>query len=225
MIASSENQIYRFEDVEVDLSRGCLRRGAAEQHLRQKTFQVLVYLLDQRERLVSKEELMEAVWKDTAVTDDALVQSIKEIRRTLGDSSHNPKFIKTVPKAGYRFISPVEEVFGGASAFVETEEITRVELEYEETSDSPEFAAPISKISPVAAPKRWVDSRIFISLLLLAPLAASFYFIPKLWQPGQSSAAITLSQTPGKKTIAGCFLKINLEARNSIGCAKVWRIC
>ena len=207
MIALSENQIYRFEDVEVDLSRGCLRRGDAEQHLRQKSFQVLVYLLDRRERLVSKEELMEAVWKDTAVTDDALVQSIKEIRRTLGDSSHNPKFIKTVPKAGYRFISSVEEVFGGASAFVETEEITRVELEYEETSDSPEFAALIPKTLPVAAPKRWIDSRIFISLVLLATLGLSFYFIPKLWQSEESSAAITLSQTPGKKTIAVMFFE------------------
>ncbi len=205
MIALSEIQIYRFEDVEVDISRGCVRRGDAERHLRQKTFQVLVYLLDRRERLVSKEELMESVWKDTAVTDDALVQSIKEIRRALGDNSHNPKFIKTVPKAGYRFISPVEDFSGGASAFVETEEITRVELEYEEISDSPEFAARIPKAFPVAVSKKWFDSRIAVALIILSALGLSFYFIPKLRQPEQS--AITLSQTPGKKTLAVMFFE------------------
>ncbi len=206
MNALSENQIYRFEDVEVDVPRGCVRRGGAEQHLRQKTFQVLVYLLDRRELLVSKEELMKAVWKGTAVTDDALVQSIKEIRRTLGDNSHNPKFIKTIPKSGYRFICPVEKLDYGSPTIIQTEEITCVELEYEEISDSPQFATPLPKTLP-AAPKRWIDSRGIIALVLLATFSLTFYFIPKLWQSEQSSAAITLSQTPGKKTLAVMFFE------------------
>jgi tetratricopeptide (TPR) repeat protein/DNA-binding winged helix-turn-helix (wHTH) protein len=206
MIALSENQIYRFGDVKVDISCGCLWRGDEELHLRQKTFQVLVFLLERRERLVSKEELMETVWKNTAVTDDALVQSIKEIRRALGDNPHSPKFIKTVPKVGYRFISPVEEVFGGVSAFVETEEITCVELEYEETSDSPDFAAPIQKISPVAVPKRRINSHVAVALILLSALGFSFYFIPRLLRQSEQSAII-LSQAPGKKTLAVMFFE------------------
>jgi tetratricopeptide (TPR) repeat protein/DNA-binding winged helix-turn-helix (wHTH) protein len=203
----TETQIYRFENVEVNVSRGCLLRENQERHLRQKTFQVLVYLLERRERLVTKEELMQTVWKDTAVTDDVLVQCVKEIRRALSDDPHHPRFIKTVPKAGYRFISPVKEVFGGATAFVETEEITSVELEFEETSDSPEFAALLSKTLPVAAPKHWADSRIVIALILLATLALSFYLIPELRRSEQSSAAVTLSQTPGKRTLAVMFFE------------------
>ncbi|MBA3599911.1 MAG: tetratricopeptide repeat protein, partial [Acidobacteria bacterium] len=60
---------------------------------------------------------------------------------------------------------------------------------------------------PVAAPKRWVDTRIVTALILLAALALSFYFIPKLWQSEQSPAAIALSQTPGKKTLAVMFFE------------------
>jgi tetratricopeptide (TPR) repeat protein/DNA-binding winged helix-turn-helix (wHTH) protein len=204
MIGLSENRIYRFEDVEIDLARGCLRRGDAERHLRQKTFQVLVFLLERRERLVSKEELMEAVWKDTAVTDDVLVQSIKEIRRAIGDNSHSPKFIKTVSKVGYRFIRPVEEIFGGSPSIVITEEITSIELEYEEIGKPPQFDARIPKILP-AVSKRWMDSRIIRSLILLAVLGISFYFIPNLSQPEQPTAAVSLSRTQGKKTLAVMF--------------------
>ena len=206
MIALPENQIYRFETVEVDRARGCLRRDDEELHLRQKSFQILLYLLERRERLVPKSELMEAVWKDTAVTDDALVQSIKEIRRALGDSSHKPKFIKTVPKAGYRFISPVEEVFSRESAFVETEEITRVEIEYEETGDSTEFAVPSNKTLPAALPKRRIDYRIAIVLTLLVIGSIFFYFAQKFWQ-SVPSADFTLTQVPGKKTLAVMFFE------------------
>jgi tetratricopeptide (TPR) repeat protein len=206
MIALQEIQICRFEDVEVDFSRGCVRRGGAEQHLRQKTFQVLVYLLERRERLVSKNELMEVVWKDTAVTDDALVQSIKEIRRALGDSSHNSKFIKTVPKAGYRFVGSVEEVISSKSAIVETEEITRVELEYEETGDSPQFAAPIPQILTAPSLKWQYSRRAGLALILLSALGFSFYFIPQFWQSEQTPA-FTLTQTPGKKTLAVIFFE------------------
>ena len=60
----------------IDPLRGCLRRNGEEIYLRPKTLQVLIYLIEQRGRLVTKEELMESIWKDTAVTDDALVQQL-----------------------------------------------------------------------------------------------------------------------------------------------------
>src|SRR5439155_7236918 len=81
----SGKQIYCFADVEIDLLRGCLKRSGEEIYLRPRTLQVLIYLIEQRERLVTKEELMENIWKDTAVTDDALVQCVGDIRRALKD--------------------------------------------------------------------------------------------------------------------------------------------
>src|ERR1041385_5804485 len=107
-------RVYRFADVEVDPSQGCLTRGGEKQYLRQKTFEVLLYLLEERQRLVTKEELIERVWEGTAVTDDPLVKCIVDIRKALGDDSHHPRFVKTLPKKGYHFIGAVEEPRAGS---------------------------------------------------------------------------------------------------------------
>src|SRR5947209_391633 len=114
--------------------RSCLRRGGQEIHLRAKTFQILVYLVANRERVVSKEELLEQFWKDTAIGEDVLAHSIAELRRVLGDNSREPVYLKTVPKRGYRFVSDVQEVPAGA--LVATEQITTVQVR-EEYSDQP----------------------------------------------------------------------------------------
>ena len=92
-----------FERHVLDLGRGCLLLDGNEIALRPKTFAVLRYLVEHRTRLVSKDELFAAVWPNVAVTDDALVQSISELRRALGDDG--PRLIRTVPRRGYRFES------------------------------------------------------------------------------------------------------------------------
>ena len=102
-----EQPIYRIADIEFDPARNCLRQAGQEQVLRQKSLQVLRYLIEHRERSVSKEELLQNIWEGTAVTDDALVQIIVELRKLLGDDSRRPRFIRTIPKAGYHFIGPV----------------------------------------------------------------------------------------------------------------------
>jgi DNA-binding winged helix-turn-helix (wHTH) protein len=99
--------VYRFADVEFDPARGLVKRAGDEQYLRQQTLQVLIYLLERRARLVTKDELIEAIWQGTAVSDNALVQCVADIRRALGDDSRQPKFIRTFPKSGYRFVSEV----------------------------------------------------------------------------------------------------------------------
>src|SRR5262245_44248979 len=108
-----DRSVYRAEDpsgdIQIDPSRGCLTRSGQEQHLRQQTFQVLLCLLENRQRIVTKDELLQSIWHDTAVTDNALVQCIVDIRKALGDDPRHPRFVKTVPKLGYRFIGPIEE--------------------------------------------------------------------------------------------------------------------
>jgi adenylate cyclase len=84
----------------LDPTRGCLLSDGREIPLRPKTFAVLTYLAQRPGQLVSKEELFEAVWPGLIVTDDTLVQSISELRRTLGD--REARLITTVPKRGYR---------------------------------------------------------------------------------------------------------------------------
>src|SRR3954467_3415050 len=93
----------RFNRYVLDLDRGSLLLDGKEIALRPKTFAVLLHLVENPNHLVSKEELFAAAWPDVAVTDDALVQSIGELRRALGDDG--PRLIKTVPRRGYRFES------------------------------------------------------------------------------------------------------------------------
>jgi len=85
----------------LDLRRGSLLLDGREVALRPKTFAVLRFLVEHPGRLVSKEELLEAVWPNLVVTDDTLVQSIGELRRALGETG--ARLIVTVPRRGYRF--------------------------------------------------------------------------------------------------------------------------
>lgn len=98
----------RFDRYVLDLDRGCLLLDGNEIALRPKTFAVLHYLIENVGRLVSKDELFAAVWPNLVVTDDALVQSIGELRRALGDDGS--RLIRTIPRRGYRFESDVSVV-------------------------------------------------------------------------------------------------------------------
>jgi adenylate cyclase len=98
----------QFDRYVLDLDRGCLFRDRTEIALRPKTFAVLKCLIENRGRLVSKEELFAAVWPNLAVTDDVLVQSIGELRKALGDDGAH--LIKTIPRRGYRFEADVLEI-------------------------------------------------------------------------------------------------------------------
>ena len=97
----------RFLDFTLDSRRQLLLRGAESIRLRGRTYDVLSYLVMHAGRLVSKQELMESVWGDVAVTDDSLVQCLMEIRRALGDS-HD--VVKTIRGRGYLFDATVRLV-------------------------------------------------------------------------------------------------------------------
>jgi TolB-like protein/DNA-binding winged helix-turn-helix (wHTH) protein len=101
-----------FDLYVLDLDRGSLILDGNEIALRPKTFAVLQFLVSNAGRLVSKDELFDAVWPNLAITDDALVQSIGELRRALGKDG--ARLIKTVPRRGYRFEAPVSVIAPGA---------------------------------------------------------------------------------------------------------------
>lgn len=101
---------YAFGEFRLGPGAGWLRQGEREVELPPRAFQVLCYLVEHRERVVPKQELMEALWKDIFVTDDALVQAITVIRRALGDDAEEPRYIRTKPRVGYQFMARVEAV-------------------------------------------------------------------------------------------------------------------
>ncbi len=97
--------VFTINGVAIDLANETLRDASGNPIvLRPQCFAVLRHLIENADRLVTKDELMAAVWPDTAVTDDSLVQCIHEIRRALGDEDH--AVLKTVPKRGYRLVLP-----------------------------------------------------------------------------------------------------------------------
>ena len=99
---------FRFERFELDAGNRQLRLDDAAIELNSRYFDALALLIGEQGRLVSKDRFLEEVWRGVPVTDEALTQCIKTLRRQLGDDAANPRFIETVPKHGYRFIAPVE---------------------------------------------------------------------------------------------------------------------
>jgi len=143
-----------------------------ERRLRQQTMQVLTYLLERPGELIPKEQLIRAIWHDTAVTDDALVQCIVEIRKALGDDPRKPKFIRTVPKSGYSFVGPVAPLARAPIA------------------PAIEIAAAPAPRRPAARLPRWATVAGVIALAGASILIAG-------WPRLVSSAPITWPATPG----------------------------
>src|SRR5262245_6269282 len=93
------HRLLRFDRFVLDLTRGCLRTDDRDIDLRPKTFKVLRHLAENAGRLVSKQELYEIVWPNIVVSDDSLVQCVRELRQALGDDKYC--LIKTVSRRGY----------------------------------------------------------------------------------------------------------------------------
>jgi len=99
--------VYHFDDFELDMARFELRDDGAVQPLEPQVLTLLGYLIEHRERLVPKNELFEELWGGRVVTDSALTSRIKSARRAVGDSGKAQQFIKTIHGKGFRFIADV----------------------------------------------------------------------------------------------------------------------
>ena len=147
--AAKSRHAYTFKDFSLDLDRGCLWRGAEELRLRPKVFEALKYLVLNDNRLVTKEELISALWPDSFVTDDSLVQCLVELRRALGDEAQ--ACLKTVPRRGYIFTASVRKA-----------------------SASPPTTANAETPAAVEAPRR---AAIALLALLVGTAAVFFHFM------------------------------------------------
>jgi TolB-like protein/DNA-binding winged helix-turn-helix (wHTH) protein/Tfp pilus assembly protein PilF len=98
-----------FQSFRLDAANHCLWRGEERVIITPKAFDVLRHLVENAGRLVTQNELLEALWPETYVNQEVLRKYILEIRKALGDQHKNPAFIETVTKRGYRFIAPVTD--------------------------------------------------------------------------------------------------------------------
>jgi pimeloyl-ACP methyl ester carboxylesterase/DNA-binding winged helix-turn-helix (wHTH) protein len=100
--------VYRFGPFELDVGARELRRGPDEIPVQPQVFALLSYLIERRDRVVGKDELLERLWPDAVVLEASLQRSVSQARAALGDEDH--AFIRTFSRHGYRFVGAVEEV-------------------------------------------------------------------------------------------------------------------
>jgi len=100
---------YLFEDYDLDTDRCELRRGSHIVPTAPQVFDLLGYLIRQRERVVSKDDLVNAIWNGRIVSDVALTTRLNAARSAIGDSGEEQRLIKTLPRKGFRFVGVVRE--------------------------------------------------------------------------------------------------------------------
>lgn len=116
--------IYRFSDCVLDLDRRKLLRDEVEQHIEPQVFDLLAFFVQSEGRTVTKDELVDHIWDGRAISDDAITSRIKSARKAIGDNGHAQRFIRTLPRVGYRFDGSVEPL--GNSEQSSTSEVSQV---------------------------------------------------------------------------------------------------
>lgn len=178
--------LYDFEDFRLDATRRLLSRGEQTLPLTSKAFETLLVLVRNRERVLMKDELMSAVWPDSFVEEVNLAQSISALRKALGESPGENRFIATVPGKGYRFVCEVREGHESTEDLL-IERQTRARLvvieekedEMEGLPIGPDGALPALP-DPRRAPRNWKWSAWVGMPLILCLAAAGTY----LWKRG-----------------------------------------
>lgn len=138
-MSGPQPSVYEFGEFRIEASKRLLLRDGAPVALTPKVFDTLLHLVQNRQRIVEKDELMQAIWPDTIVEENNLNQNISTLRRVLGESRGENRYIATIPGKGYRFIADIEgrgSIPGGVHAA--PERVTLAVLPFENLSSDPE---------------------------------------------------------------------------------------
>ena len=111
---------YSFQDHVLDTGRRELRRDGEVVPATRQVVEILEYLIRNRDRLVSKDDLIDAIWQGRAISDSALTTRVNAVRRAIGDSGETQSLIKTAIGLGYRFVGGVQEAGDARPAVVQT---------------------------------------------------------------------------------------------------------
>lgn len=149
--------LYSFEDFVLDTDKQELRRGNTSVHLEPQMYNLLELLIRSRDRVVSKDELLEAVWKGRHVSESTLTSRINLLRKAIGDAGGAKRLIKTVQKSGYRFVGQVSQAHGAASdrslTRVNARQVSKVDAHQDnnrEDNEGVEASTPVKRRLPIA---------------------------------------------------------------------------
>ena len=171
-------RIYSFENFRLDADNRQLRRDDKPLPLPPKALDLLLALVENKGRLVEKDELFTSVWRDQIVEESNLTVHISQIRKALGESKNNPRFIETVPGYGYRFVGDVSNL-EDEEFVIETETLSRITIEKEEISDAAilESGKPGTDKNEAARKNRLKEYVAAGAILICLTLAFGVYFL------------------------------------------------
>src|SRR6187399_2244239 len=132
---------FLFGDHTLDADRRELRRGAESISVEPQVFDLLIYLVENRDRVVSKDDLIASVWGGRVVSDSTLTSRINAARKAVGDSGELQKLIRTIPRKGLRFIGAVNE---------QPDNIQPLETPPQQIREQPRKALPLSDRPAIA---------------------------------------------------------------------------
>lgn len=184
---------FRFGDFEIDLARQELRLAGTNVHIEPQVFDLLVHLIRNRDRIVSKDELFDVIWQGRIVSEATLNSRISAARRALGDSGTDQSFIRTLHKRGFRFVGRIDEGDPAPATLVHTQTpASQAAAEATAPVVSPDEPSPLLRQPSTAAPGQ--DG--FADRLAAAPLQPA----PKAWRAARSplfaAAVIGLASLP-----------------------------
>src|SRR5690606_27026257 len=175
--AAPSGVTYRFKDCEVDPASYRLLVKGEVVAIEPRVFELVVYLIEHRDRVVSKEELFERLWAGKYVTESTLTRAVYEARRALGDDSRQQHIIKTLHSRGYQFVAAVHED--------RREERADEPHTQSSTSDAPadtsEAAPPLTQSTGSGA-RRWLPMAVALLVVAAIVIAAA------TWNRGGSQA-------------------------------------
>jgi TolB-like protein/DNA-binding winged helix-turn-helix (wHTH) protein/Flp pilus assembly protein TadD len=195
------NDLIQFAGYQLDPDTRSLRRDRNLIALNPKTFDLLLYLVKHPQQLITKDELLTAVWPDSFVEENNLTQHVFLLRKALAATGQDEPMVITVPGKGYQFTAAVEQLprsgatqAAGELVLHSVQSVTRMVVE-EETDDE----APVRAALPAPRPRRarglWAMSAAIIGALAVVVIAAG-YFGYKKFENAQSHSAVSIVVLP-----------------------------
>jgi Tol biopolymer transport system component/DNA-binding winged helix-turn-helix (wHTH) protein len=186
--------IFRFGEFEVREGEFCLIRGDETIPVEPKAFRVLLYLLRNPQRLVTKDELLDAVWQETAVSENSLTRSVALLRRLLGDDAREPRYIVTVPTVGYRLLCEVDVSGGGETDAAPAPLATSTEQTQPETGSQSGTANQGRRARRSWVGLAWIGA-VFVAAIVSVALLRRFEFNRHASQAAEGAAAEVMKVT------------------------------
>jgi DNA-binding winged helix-turn-helix (wHTH) protein/TolB-like protein len=176
-MTGQNSSVFLFDDIRVEPSKFQIFKAGNAVQIEPKTFSLLLFLIENRGRLVEKDEILNTVWKGAFVTENALAREITKLRKTLQDDPRAARYIQTVHTRGYRFIADVQHGNGAAEDGAKEEiPVTADEVQSESALGDRVSSVPIAvpesgrRKSPLLSRKAWALGCAVLVLLLIAGL-------------------------------------------------------